>query len=184
MDREAWRAAVHGGRKDSDMTKWLNWIELNWEAREGFPGGWNDKESAYNAGEPVLIPGLRRSPGGGHGNPHQYSCLENSMDEEPDRLQSLGLQRVGHDWATNTHAHTEEREFKGGKNRNWYFVDMLSLSTYQTFKRDFIMILVCVFLMANNLKCFFMCSLPIQIFSFKMFLLKIFAYFNWVIYFC
>ena len=27
-----------------------------------------------------LIPGLRRSPGGGHGNPFQYSCLENPMD--------------------------------------------------------------------------------------------------------
>ena len=26
------------------------------------------------------IPGLGRSPGGGHGNPHQYSCLENPMD--------------------------------------------------------------------------------------------------------
>ena len=29
-----------------------------------------------------LIPGLGRSPGGGHGNPLQYSCLENSMDRD------------------------------------------------------------------------------------------------------
>ena len=29
-----------------------------------------------------LIPGLERSPGGGHGNPLQYSCLENPMDRE------------------------------------------------------------------------------------------------------
>ena len=28
------------------------------------------------------VPGLGRSPGGGHGNPFQYSCLENSMDRE------------------------------------------------------------------------------------------------------
>ena len=28
------------------------------------------------------IPGSGRSPGGGHGNPLQYSCLENSMDKE------------------------------------------------------------------------------------------------------
>jgi len=34
------------------------------------------------AGDLGLIPGLRRSPGGGHGNPLQYSCLENSMDRE------------------------------------------------------------------------------------------------------
>ena len=29
MDREAWRAAIHGGRKESDMTEQLNWTELN-----------------------------------------------------------------------------------------------------------------------------------------------------------
>ena len=47
---------------------------------EGFPGGSNGKESACNAGDPGSIPGLGRSPGGGNGNPLQYSCLENSMD--------------------------------------------------------------------------------------------------------
>ena len=34
------------------------------------------------------IPGLGRSPGGGHGNPLQYSCLENPMDREPGGLPS------------------------------------------------------------------------------------------------
>ena len=43
------------------------------------------------------IPGLGRSPGGAHGNPLQCSCLENPMDEEPGRLQSIELQRVGQD---------------------------------------------------------------------------------------
>ena len=38
------------------------------------------KESAYNAGDPGLIPRLGRFPGGGHGNPLQYSCLETPMD--------------------------------------------------------------------------------------------------------
>ena len=41
------------------------------------------KESACNAGDAgdkVSIPQLGRSPGGGHGNPLQYSCLEDSMD--------------------------------------------------------------------------------------------------------
>ena len=42
----------------------------------GFPCGLAGKESACNVGDLDLIPGLRRSPGGGHGNPHQYSCLE------------------------------------------------------------------------------------------------------------
>ena len=46
----------------------------------GFPCGSDGKESACNAGDLGLLPGLGRSPGGGHGNPHQYSCLENPMD--------------------------------------------------------------------------------------------------------
>ena len=43
------------------------------------------------------IPELERSPGGGHGNPLQYSCLENIMDGEPGGLWSIGLPRVTHD---------------------------------------------------------------------------------------
>ena len=40
----------------------------------------NPSASAGDARDLGLIPGLGRSPGGGHGNPLQYSCLENSMD--------------------------------------------------------------------------------------------------------
>ena len=43
----------------------------------GSPGGSDSKESACNAGDLGLIPGLARSPGGEHGNPLQHSCLEN-----------------------------------------------------------------------------------------------------------
>ena len=43
------------------------------------------------------IPGLGISSRGGHGNPLQYSCLENPWTEEPGGLQSIGSQRVGHD---------------------------------------------------------------------------------------
>ena len=66
---------------------------------------WNStgRESSCNPGDPGSIPGLGRSPGEMHGNPLQYSCLENAMDEERGGLQSVGSQRVGHDWATNTH---------------------------------------------------------------------------------
>ena len=46
----------------------------------GFPGGSVVKESACNTGDPGSIPGLGRSSGGRHGNPLQYSCLENPMD--------------------------------------------------------------------------------------------------------
>ena len=43
----------------------------------GFPCGSDGKESACDAGDLGSIPGLGRSPGGGHGNPLQSSCLEN-----------------------------------------------------------------------------------------------------------
>ena len=46
----------------------------------GFPNGSDGKESVCRAGDRSLIPGSGRSPGGGHGNPLQYSCLENPMD--------------------------------------------------------------------------------------------------------
>ena len=46
----------------------------------GFPHSSVGKESAYNAGDPSLIPGLGRSPGEGNGYPLLYSCLENPMD--------------------------------------------------------------------------------------------------------
>ena len=45
-----------------------------------FSGGSDGKESACNVGDLGSIPGLERSPGGGHGNPFQYSCPENPMD--------------------------------------------------------------------------------------------------------
>ena len=45
-----------------------------------FPGGSEDKASAYNVGDPGSISGLGRSPGEGNGNPLQYSCLENPID--------------------------------------------------------------------------------------------------------
>ena len=49
----------------------------------GFPGGSvvkNPPASAVDVGDTVSIPGPGRSPGGGNGNPLQYSCLENPMD--------------------------------------------------------------------------------------------------------
>ena len=54
------------------------------------------KESACNAGDLVLIPGLGRSPGEGKGYPLQYSGLENSMDciEVKYRFTTVGLEKT------------------------------------------------------------------------------------------
>ena len=49
-------------------------------AKASFPCSSVSKESACNAGDPGLIPGLGRSPGEGNDNPLQYPCLENLMD--------------------------------------------------------------------------------------------------------
>ena len=57
----------------------------------GFPIGSDGKESARNAGDPSLIPGLERCPGGGNGSPLQYSCLENSMDRGAWQATDLGV---------------------------------------------------------------------------------------------
>ena len=62
---------------DYEMNLKLSPIPIN-----RVPGGSDDKESAWNAGDLGSISGLRRSPGEGIDNPLQYSCLENSMDRE------------------------------------------------------------------------------------------------------
>ena len=71
------------------------------------PNGSVGKESACNAGDPDLNPGMGRSPGGGNGKPLQYSCLENPMDRgawqatnhevtESDTTEGLSLTRFLH----------------------------------------------------------------------------------------
>ena len=57
----------------------------------------NPPANAGDVREVGSIPGLGRSIGGGHGNPLQYSCLENPMDRrEPAGLLSIGCHRVRH----------------------------------------------------------------------------------------
>ena len=58
----------------SDMLSW--WLPL------GFPGGSDGKKFTCSAGDPSSILGLGRSPGEEHGNPFQYSFLENSHGQK------------------------------------------------------------------------------------------------------
>ena len=55
------------------------------------------KASAYNAGDPGLIPGLGRSPGEGNGNHSSFLAWTIPWTQEPGGLQSMGLQIVRHD---------------------------------------------------------------------------------------
>ena len=54
------------------------------------PDGSAGKELACNVGDLGLIPGLRRSPGGGRGDPLQYSCLENPLDRGAWQATAMG----------------------------------------------------------------------------------------------
>ena len=68
----------------------------------GFPGSSDGKESACNAGDLGSSPGLERSPGEGMATHSSILAWRIPWAEEPGRLQSMGSQRVGHDWASNT----------------------------------------------------------------------------------
>ena len=114
-DREAWCAAVHGMAKS-----WTRWgteqqqqdsnnlatkDHPNRERGIPYPSGMygsDGKESTCNAGDLESIPGLGRSPGGGHGNPFQRSCLEHPHGQRSlvDYMQSMGSQRDRHVWVT------------------------------------------------------------------------------------
>ena len=79
IDREAWRAAIHGVAKSRTRLIWSNLILPSL----GFPCGTMLKNPPANGGDARdegSIPGWGRSPEVGNGNPLQYSCLENPMD--------------------------------------------------------------------------------------------------------
>ena len=77
-----------------------------------FPGGSDSKESACNAGDLGLIPGLGRFLGEENSNPLQYSCLENFMDRGAWWAAVHGSQRVGHDWVTLATSYEELTHWK------------------------------------------------------------------------
>ena len=66
----------------------------------GFPGGSVVKNMPATVEDTGSIPGSGRSPGEGNGNPLQYYCWRIPQTEEPGRLLSTGLQRVGHNLVT------------------------------------------------------------------------------------
>ena len=98
----------------------------------GFPGGTRGKEPPANAGDirdTNLIPGSGRSPGGGHGNPPQYSCLENPMDRGACWAT---VHRVTQSWTrlkhTHTHTHTHRHTPLSAKWCLCFLIHYLDLS--------------------------------------------------------
>ena len=81
-----------------------------WELREfwglcGLHWWLRGKESSFSAratGDASSVPGLRRFPGEGHATYSSILAWRIPWAEEPGRLQSMGLQKVGYDWGANT----------------------------------------------------------------------------------
>ena len=75
-------SACNAGDPDSILGQEVPWGRDSLLTPEflGFPGGLDGKESACNAADLGSVPGLGRSPGGGHGSPLQCSCLGIPME--------------------------------------------------------------------------------------------------------
>ena len=98
-DREAWSAAVHGVTKSGTQVN--NNSNMYIGASQVALVANNLPVNAGDLRDSSSIPGSRRSPGGGHGNPLQYSCLEKPMDRGVWwTTVHIGLQRVRPDLVT------------------------------------------------------------------------------------
>ena len=86
----------------------MSWVSL------GFPCRPVGKESACSIGDPGSIPGLGRAPGEGMADHSSILAWKISWTEEPGGLQSIGSQRVEHDWVTNTYLHDHITGKRGG----------------------------------------------------------------------
>ena len=87
----------------------VQWLLALTIALLGLPWWLSGKETACNAGatgDVGSIPGSGKSPGGGHGNPLQYSCLENLMDRRAQwaTVHGVAKSRTGLKWLSMPHA--------------------------------------------------------------------------------
>ena len=115
-------SSVDGGGKVLDISSIINLLisqmdlslfSLEWW---DFPGGSEGKQSACNAGGLGSIPGLGRSSGEGRATHSSILAWRSPWTEEPGRLQSLGSQRVRHNWETFTHYSLEWQRLWGMRN--------------------------------------------------------------------
>ena len=84
----------------------------------------NSPADVGDEGDSGSFPGSGRSPGGSHGNPLQYSCLENPIDRRSGRLQSIGSQRVLYDLSDLVYMHAKPTIDKDTENLdNSYIAD-------------------------------------------------------------
>ena len=87
--------------------------------RFGFPRWLSSKASTCNSGDAGSIPGPERSPGGGNGNPLQYSCPENSMDRGAWRA-TVPRSHKESDTTERLNQHPQS-EILTGESQAWYY---------------------------------------------------------------
>ena len=119
------------------QTRALKWVLISWASQVVLVIR-KLHADAGDTGDVDLVPGSGRSPGEGKWQ-HSPEFLPGNIPwtEEPGGLQSLGLQRVGHDWSTHTHRLLPQRTFptRGSNPRllclpRWQ-VDVLPLATWE-----------------------------------------------------
>ena len=108
MHRGAWQASVHRAAKSQTQLKPLSICPKNGASQVSLVVK-NLPCNARDMRDSSSIPGSARSHGEGHGNPLQYSCLENPMDRGVWwAIQSIGSYRVWQDWSDlDAHMHTK-----------------------------------------------------------------------------
>ena len=100
---------------------------------QGFPGGSDSKESAFNVEDPALIPEFQEDPlEKGVVTHSSVFAWRIPWTEEPGGLQSMGSQRVGYNWVTNTSHFTSSRSFQ---NKSFEKIDF-SRSMQEIIKRN------------------------------------------------
>ena len=102
--RWAWSVLLDSGSCASQLCRkeWLFMVVL--KSYWGFPGGSESKDSSCNVGDLALIPKLGRSLEEGMATHSSILAWRIQWVEEPGRLQSMGSQRVGHNWVTHTNS--------------------------------------------------------------------------------
>ena len=97
-----WSGMIFWFALTNSLPHWQHHVDIKHRSQEtlGFPSGSNSKASTCYAGDPSSIPGSGRSPGEGKATHSIILAWRVPWTEEPGKLQSMGSQRVRHDWAT------------------------------------------------------------------------------------
>ena len=108
----AWLPSTHPRNSGLLVNVWQSPLSRQRRWSVTFANYWGalGKDPPATAGDTGLMPGSGRCPGGGHGNPLQYSCLETPRDRGAWQLQSVGSQRVRPAWATSISTSAESSD--------------------------------------------------------------------------